>query len=34
MSFWAILGLIALTIATPFIIGFIGDELNDFFDNF
>lgn len=30
MSFWAILGLIALTIATPFIIKFIGDELSDF----
>ena len=34
MSFWAILGLIALTVVTPFIIGFIGDELNNFFDNF
>lgn len=34
MSFWAILGLIALTIATPFIIGFIEDITNDFFDNF
>lgn len=34
MSFWGILGLIALTIATPFIIKFIGDTINDFLDNF
>lgn len=34
MSFWAILGLIALTVITPFIIDFIGDIINDFFDNF
>lgn len=32
--FWAILGLIALTIITPFLLKFIGDEVNDFFNNF
>lgn len=32
--FWAILGVIALTVVTPFIIEFIGDTINDFFNNF